>query len=997
MRSAPRQSSKRHKQLPSHVLQPQQHVSQAAKAADAMSMQVYSEADRADAAQPQQALQYQVKDTIIAAWPLMLGQAQKPGVSWTKPLLRPPQLQLPLPPPATIRSDSMPSAQPAAVTSLVHAPSLASAAGNAGHAVSVRSRQNPYTAENQPMMVDCQGWEQQADTSGSGGASDLAAKLQCMQADARAGAWSQHKGHGLTKGKSQRDHAPACTVANVGLKPQAVFCAPVVANAAARAAGKTEHASDSMPRTCTVTRQHSGRQRSEAVAEQPQPDSVSLRTADGVSTAAWSLSAVRSSDSQPMLRMTSDLDLQNAQAANSSTSGSLSLDTESLVAKLRALSQGKGESAPAKASKPDGQQHQRFPFASRTTNSCQPPDKTKPGMSASHLGASAPKRSKPSEVSGGAPAVVHTAKAAAGPVDQQGQESGRCIRLMEPVHSGTALDSRSCPQQRSHRLRSPAGSPAGSSRHRSSYTSVGPPIPVGPQPCAPAAVDIPAAPVGRAEATANTGQEQPEAAVQHRLGKATPLKKSFTPRPSRFRLEAERLSVTPPDKSSGLEKVLFRSPSKAERPAEQLQGKGNDDKVSCTGSGHIQEAAQPMEESCHTVKAEAQPSHMLIAESDNECSMVTPANQLQSGAQHAPQGVFSGMHIILDPELTAEENSRMHEAVRAGGGQVVGGAYLGSGATHVICHPQAAVKWLAMGLSIVSPAWLLRSLAQGTPDRCLHMSLDASRHLPPSVKSRQAQGSSLAPSADGVAFPQDLADRQARQTFVQQLQDQEVHQQWGLAQQALPTPQTMLDEVLWCVTDAPETARLDTLHLSTGHSYRGGGQDVEVADYSSTMSATQEACQAELDKADAMCSSSGFSGSAAASSEASDGLPGRQLQEGDWQEIVYKAPALTLLLPLDSIGACGHRSRSLHIPPCGCSRRHMLHSIYSFYQEVLSVSDQLQMMHSSSGAANVVKEVFVEGAPVKHMALLGAKVNLEGLERVSRDLTGTIYELKLSC
>ncbi|KAL0036499.1 hypothetical protein WJX77_010236 [Trebouxia sp. C0004] len=797
MRSAPRQSSKRHKQLPSHVLQPQQHVSQAAKAADAMSMQVYSEADRADAAQPQQALQYQVKDTIIAAWPLMLGQAQKPGVSWTKPLLRPPQLQLPLPPPATIRSDSMPSAQPAAVTSLVHAPSLASAAGNAGHAVSVRSRQNPYTAENQPMMVDCQGWEQQADTSGSGGASDLAAKLQCMQADARAGAWSQHKGHGLTKGKSQRDHAPACTVAN-----------------------------------------------------------------------------------------------------------------------------GKGESAPAKASKPDGQQHQRFPFASRTTNSCQPPDKTKPGMSASHLGASAPKRSKPSEVSGGAPAVVHTAKAAAGPVDQQGQESGRCIRLMEPVHSGTALDSRSCPQQRSHRLRSPAGSPAGSSRHRSSYTSVGPPIPVGPQPCAPAAVDIPAAPVGRAEATANTGQEQPEAAVQHRLGKATPLKKSFTPRPSRFRLEAERLSVTPPDKSSGLEK---------------------------------------------------------------------------SGAQHAPQGVFSGMHIILDPELTAEENSRMHEAVRAGGGQVVGGAYLGSGATHVICHPQAAVKWLAMGLSIVSPAWLLRSLAQGTPDRCLHMSLDASRHLPPSVKSRQAQGSSLAPSADGVAFPQDLADRQARQTFVQQLQDQEVHQQWGLAQQALPTPQTMLDEVLWCVTDAPETARLDTLHLSTGHSYRGGGQDVEVADYSSTMSATQEACQAELDKADAMCSSSGFSGSAAASSEASDGLPGRQLQEGDWQEIVYKAPALTLLLPLDSIGACGHRSRSLHIPPCGCSRRHMLHSIYSFYQEVLSVSDQLQMMHSSSGAANVVKEVFVEGAPVKHMALLGAKVNLEGLERVSRDLTGTIYELKLSC
>ncbi len=70
---------------------------------------------------------------------------------------------------------------------------------------------------------------------------------------------------------------------------------------------------------------------------------------------------------------------------------------------------------------------------------------------------------------------------------------------------------------------------------------------------------------------------------------------------------------------------------------------------------------------------------------------------------------------------------------------------------------------------------------------------------------------------------------------------------------------------------------------------RGGGQDVEMADCSSMMSATQEACQAELEMADAMCSSSiGFSGSAAALTKASDGLPGRQLQEADWQEIVYK-------------------------------------------------------------------------------------------------------------
>lgn len=64
-----------------------------------------------------------------------------------------------------------------------------------------------------------------------------------------------------------------------------------------------------------------------------------------------------------------------------------------------------------------------------------------------------------------------------------------------------------------------------------------------------------------------------------------------------------------------------------------------------------------------------------------------------------------------------------------------------------------------------------------------------------------------------------------------------------------------------------------------------------MADCSSVMSATQEACQDELEMADAMCSSSNsssFIGSTAGLVEASDGLPGHQLQEGDWQEIVYK-------------------------------------------------------------------------------------------------------------
>ena len=39
----------------------------------------------------------------------------------------------------------------------------------------------------------------------------------------------------------------------------------------------------------------------------------------------------------------------------------------------------------------------------------------------------------------------------------------------------------------------------------------------------------------------------------------------------------------------------------------------------------------------------------------------------------------------------------MCEALKTGGGHLASGAYLGNGATHVVCQPQAAVKWLAMG------------------------------------------------------------------------------------------------------------------------------------------------------------------------------------------------------------------------------------------------------------------------------------------------------------
>ena len=84
----------------------------------------------------------------------------------------------------------------------------------------------------------------------------------------------------------------------------------------------------------------------------------------------------------------------------------------------------------------------------------------------------------------------------------------------------------------------------------------------------------------------------------------------------------------------------------------------------------------------------------------------------------------------------------------------------------------------------MSPPWLLRSLAQGTPDRCLHMSLDASRHLPASAQAMSAPPQQVSrpdlAASDCLAFPDhSLADREARQSFVQQLKHTDALQPWG--------------------------------------------------------------------------------------------------------------------------------------------------------------------------------------------------------------------------
>lgn len=59
--------------------------------------------------------------------------------------------------------------------------------------------------------------------------------------------------------------------------------------------------------------------------------------------------------------------------------------------------------------------------------------------------------------------------------------------------------------------------------------------------------------------------------------------------------------------------------------------------------------------------------------------------------------------------------------------------------------------------------------------------------------------------------------------------------------------------------------------------------DVDMADCNSQLSATQEACQAELQEIESMCGTSGQAEAAPAGQQV-----GRSLQEEDWHEVLYK-------------------------------------------------------------------------------------------------------------
>eukprot|EP00887_Chlorella_sp_A99_P006628 scaffold3.g6628.t1 len=438
------------------------------------------------------------------------------------------------------------------------------------------------------------------------------------------------------------------------------------------------------------------------------------------------------------------------------------------------------------------------------------------------------------------------------------------------------------------------------------------------------------------------------------------------------------------------------------------------------------------------------------------------SQDVESQVAESSAGVFGGMVALLDPELPPEERERVADAVRRGGGQVAGGvrgAPRQQGPTHVVARPEAALRWLSMGewagggggpgwgpasgcpwsiacvlmtlvwhtprptsllliaaliagprtgLGIVSPQWVLRSLKEGRQQRCLTLSADASRHLPEAAMGAAGAGGAAGaapagppPGEAGSSGPalldsELLASRDARQRVLSELAAEGSCEAGG--QQHRSTPAALLEGLEWSVTDPPSAARL----AGTRAAQQEQGEpepdvipDSEEEEESQSQGLLLTATQAEVGAVLAECS--GGSGSGGGSPAGQQGCSLRS----DWmEEVVFRGPSLTVLLPRDARGELGHASLAWELEGRRLAAGELLARIHSHYGESLAPEEVLALLRAHPGAAaaaQTLRPAFLELRPVARGALLGARVAWEGLVKATREPAGAVYELRLGC
>lgn len=89
-----------------------------------------------------------------------------------------------------------------------------------------------------------------------------------------------------------------------------------------------------------------------------------------------------------------------------------------------------------------------------------------------------------------------------------------------------------------------------------------------------------------------------------------------------------------------------------------------------------------------------------------------------------------------------------------------------------------------------------------------------------------------------------------------------------------------------------------------------------------------------------------------------------------------------------------------HLPRKACCLAKHATCPGTWLQEALTPEEQLSLIRSAPAAASVsslLAPAFREMRPLARHQLLGARLSLEGLFRVTRDPGGSVYELRLGC
>lgn len=315
----------------------------------------------------------------------------------------------------------------------------------------------------------------------------------------------------------------------------------------------------------------------------------------------------------------------------------------------------------------------------------------------------------------------------------------------------------------------------------------------------------------------------------------------------------------------------------------------------------------------------------------------------------------------------------------------------------------------------MSPSWVIQSARLGAQQRCLKLSADAARSLPqtgtsplspPAVKPGcpiHCTADATRPSAD-----EDLQTEAARKNLLDSIIDGGINDEsdsvngYSSFSVSTCTPACLLTRVNWAVTEPPHTARTESSSgaTTTTTTMLYGvipDSDEEIDD---------EIVQIEM----------GISATQAAVADAIRDLAGgahdhQHLQGMDEEysedhkvdpalyDVVIRGPrSLLLLLPTDGKAELAPSCRSIPLPKGCVTGYEILEHIYSFYEEELSLWQQVQLLIENPRAAvavGVLRPAFLEGRAVRRRELLGPRCGLEGLVKATREPSGGVYEVRL--